>query len=113
MDTVMATVASFESVEFLRDERVILTGINWTIDSSQRWVIVGPNGAGKTTLLAMLSSHLHPSSGDIQVLGNTIGKTDVFDLRSPSESVAMVCCAKWSRRHSVSTLIARRKSMSS
>lgn len=81
MDTVMATVASFESVEFLRDERVILTGINWTIDSSQRWVIVGPNGAGKTTLLAMLSSHLHPSSGDIQVLGNTIGKTDVFDLR--------------------------------
>jgi len=34
MDTVMATVASFESVEFLRDERVILTGINWTIDSA-------------------------------------------------------------------------------
>lgn len=59
----------------------ILSDISWDIDSSERWVIVGPNGAGKTTLLALLASFSHPSSGTVVVLGETLGKTDVFELR--------------------------------
>jgi iron complex transport system ATP-binding protein len=77
----MATVASLQSVSFVRDGRPILTDINWTIDQSERWVIVGPNGAGKTTLLSMLASLTHPTSGSVTVLGEKIGKTDVFELR--------------------------------
>lgn len=77
----MATVASFESVDFIRDSRTILSNISWTIDSSERWVILGPNGAGKTTLLAILASLVHPSSGTVKVLGNVMGSTDVFELR--------------------------------
>jgi len=33
--------------------------------------LVGANGAGKTTFLKMMSGLLHPSSGEIQVLGHT------------------------------------------
>jgi len=77
----MATVASLESVSVVRDSRVILSDISWTIDQSERWVIVGPNGAGKTTLLSLLASLTHPTTGTVKVLGETIGNTDVFELR--------------------------------
>jgi iron complex transport system ATP-binding protein len=77
----MATVASLESVSVVRDSRVILSDISWDIDQSERWVIVGPNGAGKTTLLGLLASLSHPTSGKVKVLGETIGATDVFELR--------------------------------
>ena len=77
----MTTVASLYNVRFVRDGRAILSDISWTIDQSERWVIVGPNGAGKTTLLGMLASFVQPSRGSVIVLGEQLGKTDVFELR--------------------------------
>ena len=77
----MATVATLNSVSVVRDKKRILSNISWTIDSAERWVIVGPNGAGKTTLLSLLASLSHPSAGSVTVLGEKIGKTDVFELR--------------------------------
>ncbi len=77
----MTTVASLDNVGFVRDGRAILTDISWTIDQSERWVILGPNGAGKTTLLGMLASFVQPSRGTVTVLGERLGKTDVFELR--------------------------------
>lgn len=75
------TVATLEAVSVVRDGKAILDSVTWSIDQSERWVIVGPNGAGKTTLLSLLASLLHPSTGTVRVLGETIGKTDVFELR--------------------------------
>jgi iron complex transport system ATP-binding protein len=77
----MTTVASLEKVGFVRDGRAILSDISWTIDQSERWVIVGPNGAGKTTLLGMLASFVQPSQGSVTILGERLGRTDVFELR--------------------------------
>jgi len=77
----MSEVAAFTGVGFVREERAILKDISWVIDASERWVIVGPNGAGKTTLLSMLASMTHPTSGSLTILGETLGKTDVFELR--------------------------------
>ena len=77
----MTTVCSLDNVRVVRNKRPILDGINWDIDASERWVVMGPNGAGKTTLLSLLASLNHPSSGTVTVLGETVGKTDVFELR--------------------------------
>lgn len=77
----MTTVCSLSDVRVVRDRRPILDGITWDVDASERWVVMGPNGAGKTTLLSLLASLNHPSSGTVTVLGETVGKTDVFDLR--------------------------------
>jgi iron complex transport system ATP-binding protein len=77
----MKTVASLDNVGFVRDGRAILSGISWTVDQSERWVIVGPNGAGKTTLLGMLASFVQPSHGAVTILGERLGRTDVFELR--------------------------------
>jgi iron complex transport system ATP-binding protein len=76
-----STVASLNNVSVVRDGRAIVDRVSWSIDQTERWVIVGPNGAGKTTLLGLLASMTHPTSGSVTVLGETLGATDVFELR--------------------------------
>jgi len=77
----MTTVATMTDLGVTREETALLADVNWTIDSSERWVILGPNGAGKTTLLTLLASMMHPSTGSLSVLGEEVGRTDVFELR--------------------------------
>lgn len=77
----MTILASFTDVGVRRYGKWLLHEVNWSIDASQRWVVVGPNGAGKTTLLTLLASLMHPSTGELVVLGERMGKTDVFELR--------------------------------
>jgi iron complex transport system ATP-binding protein len=63
------------------------------VESEDRWVVLGPNGAGKTTILNLASAHMHPSSGTAHVLGERLGRVDVFDLR-PRIGVASTAMAR-------------------
>ena len=51
------------------------------IAPEDRWVILGPNGSGKTTLIKVLSLYRYPTTGTVQVLGESWGATDVRELR--------------------------------
>ena len=77
----MAQVLQFSDVSFVRDGREILSGINWIVNDEARWVVLGPNGAGKTTLLSIAGARIHPSSGEVLILGEQLGRSDVFELR--------------------------------
>lgn len=78
----MTTVAHFSNVSLRTPEgKVILNDVTWTLESGQRWAILGPNGAGKTTLLSILSAERHPSTGTVNLLGETFGRTDLRELR--------------------------------
>lgn len=50
--------------------------ISFTIESGELVGFLGPNGAGKTTTLKMLSGILHPTHGDISVLGHAPAKRE-------------------------------------
>ncbi|WP_091234115.1 ABC transporter ATP-binding protein [Microbacterium sp. 3J1] len=77
----MPTALQFTDVVVRREGRNIIDGVTWQVDDDQRWVILGPNGAGKTTLLQLADTLMHPTSGTVTVLGETLGRTDVFEVR--------------------------------
>lgn len=77
----MPQVLEFVDVVVRRNARNIVDHVDWRVDDDQRWVILGPNGAGKTTILQLAATLLHPTSGTVQVLGETLGRSDVFELR--------------------------------
>lgn len=48
-----------------------LQSINFNIEAGEIVGFIGPNGAGKSTAMKILSGILHPSSGDVKILGYT------------------------------------------
>ena len=80
--TPMRPILELSNISVQRGDRVILGPLDWQVLEGQRWVILGPNGAGKTTLLQVCSSLIHPTSGEVKILGQALGKTDVFELRT-------------------------------
>ena len=69
-------------VDVLRPPVTILAGVDWTVRAGERWVVLGPNGSGKTTLLRLASLYLHPTRGEVDVLGERLGRVDVRRLRT-------------------------------
>jgi iron complex transport system ATP-binding protein len=78
----MSAILELSGISVRRGDRVILGPLNWQVLEGERWVILGPNGAGKTTLLQICSSLIHPTTGEINILGEKLGKVDVFELRT-------------------------------
>ncbi|KKX96651.1 MULTISPECIES: ABC transporter ATP-binding protein [Microbacterium] len=77
----MPSALEFTDVVVRREGRNIIDHVDWRVDDDQRWVILGPNGAGKTTLLQLADTLMHPTAGTVTVLGETLGRTDVFEVR--------------------------------
>jgi iron complex transport system ATP-binding protein len=69
-------------VEFRGQRRVILRDVDLRIEPGEKWVLFGPNGIGKSSLVAMMSTRGYPSSGTVDILGNRLGKVDVFSYRN-------------------------------
>lgn len=53
------------------EKKIAVDNINFSIEEGDFIGFIGPNGAGKTTTIKMLSGIIHPSSGDITVMGFT------------------------------------------
>lgn len=64
-----------------REGKVILKGVDWTVQAGEHWVLLGPNGSGKSSLLAALTGYFAPTAGRVSVLGETFGRSDWRELR--------------------------------
>lgn len=52
-------------------ENHVLTGVDFSVRRGEVVALLGPNGAGKTTTIEVLEGFRRPSSGEIQVLGES------------------------------------------
>jgi iron complex transport system ATP-binding protein len=70
-----------DATVFLPGGREILSNVDWTVRQGETWALLGPNGAGKTTLLSICSTKRFPSRGAVDILGERLGKVDVWTLK--------------------------------
>lgn len=77
------------SKEFRRDKLTIpvLSGMNLHLDEGDYLALMGPSGSGKTTLLNLIAGLDRPTSGDVIVCGQDLGRSSEGEL------------AKWRSRH--------------
>ncbi|MDO4664622.1 MAG: ATP-binding cassette domain-containing protein [Actinomycetaceae bacterium] len=76
------SVIDIDQVQIIRGQTTILDGVTWKVAEGEHWALLGPNGAGKTTLVSLLTGNIFPSSGTAKILGETLGQTNVAQLRS-------------------------------
>lgn len=67
----MEDVIRIRDLNFAYTEDPVISGLNLTLKRGQLMVLVGENGSGKSTLLKLLLGELKPSSGTIEILGET------------------------------------------
>jgi iron complex transport system ATP-binding protein len=70
-----------QDVHVARGATQILRGVSCRIPAGRCTAILGPNGCGKTTLTRTFTGQMFITSGSVQVLGETIGRTDIRALR--------------------------------
>ncbi len=51
--------------------QVALNGIDLTVERGERVAVIGPSGAGKTSLLHLLATATRPSSGQLELFGES------------------------------------------
>lgn len=69
------------SFHYPNSDKIILDGINLTIQAGEHIALVGQNGAGKTTLIKLLCRLYDPTAGAITIDDIDLRNTAVADLR--------------------------------
>lgn len=55
-----------------------LDSVDLQLEPGSPIALVGPNGAGKTTLMSLLLGYIRPSSGEITVMGQRPGSSELL-----------------------------------
>ena len=76
-----------EHLEFAYGSRMVLEGLNFSIEAGSFFAVMGPNGSGKSTLLSLLAGHLHPARGQIKLDEKNLRS---FSIRRRAERIAYV-----------------------
>ena len=61
-------------VSYDAKETWALHDLNLQVHPGERWVVLGPNGCGKTTFVQLITGYLHPTVGDLSLLGARLGR---------------------------------------
>jgi branched-chain amino acid transport system ATP-binding protein len=79
-DTATKTVLSLNEVRTCYGKIEALKGINVVVSEGEIVTLIGANGAGKSTTLKTISGLLHPRTGTIEFLGETISGLPVHQV---------------------------------
>ncbi|WP_280232577.1 ABC transporter ATP-binding protein [Nocardia cyriacigeorgica] len=95
----------FTDVTIRRSGHTLVGPVTWQVELDERWVVLGPNGAGKTSLLRMAAAEVHPTSGLANLLGETLGKVDINELRPRIGLSSAAVASRVPRDEKVSDLV--------
>lgn len=101
----MDKVIEMEDVSWRREGKEILHNINWQVNKGDHWAVLGLNGSGKTTLLNMVNGYIWPTTGNVTVLGETFGHTDIHMLRRSIGWVSSSIGERVNGRHRAEELV--------
>ncbi|HKZ18388.1 MAG TPA: ATP-binding cassette domain-containing protein, partial [Geobacteraceae bacterium] len=59
------------------DRRPVLKDVSIEIRRGEFWFLLGPNGAGKTTFLKTVLGELRPTSGEISLHSDFVGRSAI------------------------------------
>ncbi len=59
-------LVEFDNVGYQVAEKILFTGLSFTLTAGSRIGLIGPNGSGKTTLLRLLCGELAPTEGRVR-----------------------------------------------
>ncbi|WP_413381131.1 ABC transporter ATP-binding protein [Alkalihalobacillus sp. 1P02AB] len=97
-------VVQLKEVSFRRWNRLILNKINWHVQKGEHWVLLGLNGSGKTSLLKLITGYEWASEGEITVLNERFGQTNIHELRKTIGWVSSSLDERFAARASDTTL---------
>lgn len=99
-------VVNIENAQVFLGEKEVLHNINLQIEKGDKYFILGANGAGKTTLIKTILAYVWPKYGaKIELLGKTLGKTDVNELRKSISWVSPFLKHKFDKNYTVLDVI--------
>lgn len=81
MPTDAPLAIDLRNVCLLRGDTRILHEVNWQVPQGACAALLGPNGSGKSTLARILACHLWPTHGEVIVLGNPFGESNLLQTR--------------------------------
>ncbi|WP_026582319.1 ABC transporter ATP-binding protein [Bacillus sp. J33] len=79
--TESSCVISLNNISWKRNGKKILDKVSWEVQKGEHWALLGLNGSGKTTILNLITGYQWPNEGQVTVLGNLFGKTNIPELR--------------------------------
>jgi iron complex transport system ATP-binding protein len=77
----VTSVVRMSGVSVRRGASLLLRDIDLDVREGERWIVMGPNGAGKTTLMLLASGRMFPTTGEVELLGETMGAVDLAELK--------------------------------
>lgn len=77
----MSKVITLHDVSLRKNGNEILKNVNWEVNEGEHWAILGLNGSGKTSLLNIITGYHFATTGEVSVLGNIFGSTNLPELR--------------------------------
>lgn len=76
-----APVIQTERLSLKAGRRWLLSGIDWTVERGENWLVFGSNGCGKTTLLSVLAGFRQPTAGTLKVFGEPYTAENILAQR--------------------------------
>jgi phosphonate transport system ATP-binding protein len=68
----------------------VLSSIDLRIERAEQVALVGPSGAGKTTLIGLLNGTLHPTDGEVHVLGQNLSRMSPAARRQVQREIGTI-----------------------